>query len=901
MAVRTANTGANAWNTNAAWVGSVQPTAADDVIIPASATVTIGNGVTAVARSVVVQSGGTLSFFNSSTARLNIGDATAGASNKALDFQSGSAIINGASAVITFQSTSATQQTITTNGISLVGIVISGVGSSYILGDALTSVAGLTVSSGTFNSGNYNITMPAFSFGNNIARTITLGSSALSLTGQSPWAGTAVTNLTMTSNTAVATVSNASPVISLTTTAFNWNGLSFVSTTPNTLTMTLPTTGAATIRNLTVAPGLSKVGQLTLQGNLTLTTLTLTSNSDANKILVVSHLAGTARTITANSVVITNTVDFIDITGAGAATWTVAGTGATYLGDGQGNSGITFTTPAAQTISSGNWDNAANWTSRIPLPQDDVTVTGSSAVTLNMLRAGKSLDFSGYSGTLTLTSSGGTYWFFGGVTLGASMSYGANPNTFNINLAGRGNHTITSNGKEFMMAGSNQSVVIMAPGGTYTLADNFSLRNVANSFTFGVNAGTFNSANYNMNIGRLVTASGLTRTVNLGTSTITLRIISASPITITTAGLTLSATNATFTIAEATATARTLELGGSWIGTLNYTVAGSTGQLNITTAAIISTLNFSDANNARTLQITAAITLVCFNFNVVGTAGKLMTVKSSSTALAFLGKPFGGTLYNASQNYIAYEYIQVNQPQSLWLGPNSSASNSPSILATAPTYQHIQTASSYSAAGTSITATFALTPTAGRLLIGYFASSNSQGTFTPPAGWTQVVTNNTSAIAYIFYKIADGTETSVTFSQTTNRTLYAQAVEYSGFSGTPTLDVTDNNGNGISTTSLSTTATTGPTNTGQPALAVAMLASPTSLAATTGITNGFIEDRTLTNASSQFKGAVKELTSLAAVSTTFSWTTGRSGTAVGLAVFKNVPLPTNGNFFQFFN
>lgn len=35
MSVITANTGSNNWNTAGAWVGGIQPTAADDVVIPA--------------------------------------------------------------------------------------------------------------------------------------------------------------------------------------------------------------------------------------------------------------------------------------------------------------------------------------------------------------------------------------------------------------------------------------------------------------------------------------------------------------------------------------------------------------------------------------------------------------------------------------------------------------------------------------------------------------------------------------------------------------------------------------------------------------------------------------------------------------------------------------------------
>jgi hypothetical protein len=60
MATITANAATGNWNANGTWVGSVQPTAADDVVIPSGAVVTIPAAVTALCRSIDVQSGATL-------------------------------------------------------------------------------------------------------------------------------------------------------------------------------------------------------------------------------------------------------------------------------------------------------------------------------------------------------------------------------------------------------------------------------------------------------------------------------------------------------------------------------------------------------------------------------------------------------------------------------------------------------------------------------------------------------------------------------------------------------------------------------------------------------------------------------------------------------------------------
>lgn len=899
MATRTANTGTNNWNTNAAWVGSVQPTAADDVIIPSGATVVIQIATNVYARSVTVQAGGTVTQ-NLASATLNIGDGTAGAGNVALSVSASATWnISGANGTIVFVSTSATQQTINTGGKTMTNMRFDGAGSSYILGGAVTSSGTITINAGTFNSDNYSITAGGINVGIATARTITLGSSTITCTNSSSnFIFFGLTNLTFTANTAVVNCTGA--IVSfnnvIVINSFNWNGLSFVISGGGQATFNI---AGATVRSIRINGTASKTNIYRFTGNFTCTEdFEVNSASLVNTVMLQSSIDGATRTITAANAIVGNQVDLMDIEGAGAATWTVAGTGATYLGDCGGNSGITFTTPVAQTITSGNWDNAANWTSRIPLPQDNVTVSGSGSVSQNMIRIGADIDYSGFTGTLTLPST--VYMFcFGSVTLGAGMSYGSNPNTLNFTLAGRGSHTITSNGVEFMPAGSNQVISVITPNGTYTLTDDFLQRNTTAAFSFNPLAGTFDSGNFDLYVGRFLSTGTVTRTINLGTSEIFLRSASAASILTFSGTPTLSAIGATFTIVSASANARTVELGGQWIGTFNYTIAGSTGQLNVTQAGIISELNFSDASNARTLQITQGISLTCLNFNVTGTAGKLMTVKSSTTTLAYLSSPL--QLYNSSQDYIAYEYLGVNQPQSLWLNTHSTASNSKGIYATEPTYKHVQSTSS-TATGTSLSVNYIIPTVAGNLLVAYFTSSNAQGTFTPPSGWTQAVTNSNGAFVYIFYKVADGSETTVSFTQTVSRTLNLVIAQYQGFTGTPTLDVTDTNVSSGSVTSLATTAGSPPTNTDQPALAFAAIVNPSALAATTGVTDDFVEDRTNTALSTVFKGAVKELTTLAPVETTISWTTSRANTAAVLAVFKDVAvIPTNtGNFFAFF-
>jgi hypothetical protein len=904
MATRTANTGSNNWNTNAAWVGGVQPTVADDVVIPSGAVVTIPASTTVSCRSLSLTGTGTLTQ-TATGGTINCGDGTAGTGNVAISV-AGTATWNTGTGnpIINLVSTSTTQQIITTGGVSLPNVQINSVNSSYILGDAFTISGTFTLNAGTFDTDSYNMTVGTFSNGGSGVRTLTLGSSAITVTGNMT---NRSTNLTVTANTATITTTGASPSTAISGSgggnALDWNGTSFVFNPTGSQSIIF--VSGSTVNNLTITGGASKTAVANFNAGRTLIitgTLSMTGDSTANRLYATTTVSGLPTTLSVGTLGTFSNLDLMDITASGAsAPWDLSAiTG--LSGDCLGNTNITFTTAVAQTMSSGgSWDNAANWTSRIPLPQDNVTVTGSGAVTLNMQRFGRDIDLSGYSGTMTLTSSGLDYELFGSVMLGAGMSWGLNPNTFRLNLAGRGAHTVTSNGIAFFPVGTNAGLDIAAPNGTYTLTDNLNYKTPAGS-PLSVTAGTFDSANYQLDIGRLTSTGTIDspRTINLGTSTINLHITGGNTmISMQSTGLTPTGMeNATFNPQQVASSTKTFDLGGATIGTLNWNMSGNTGAVNFTTSGRIVTLNFSDASNARTLQITGGQTLTVDNFNVFGGASRLITVRSSNTSLAFLSNP-RGQIFTSAQDYIAYEYIAPVQPQSLWLNTNSTATNCVGIGSTAPTYRHKQSTAT-TLTGTSITAAYPIATTPGSLLIVYFHSSSSQGTYTPPAGWTLAVTKAESAVVYIYFKVADGTEGNVTFSQTTSRVLNAALVEYTGFSGTPTLDVTDSNNNPSLATSLSTNGTN-PSNTDQPALALALLGNPSVMAATTGLTNNFIEDRTLTNTNSSFKGAVKELTTIAAVNTTFSWTTSRANSAIVLAVFTNVPLSTNGNFFLFFN
>lgn len=611
MSTITANTGSVTWNTNGAWVGGIQPTAADDVVIPASAIVTIPTATTALGRSLTVQSSGTIAFATT-TSVLTLGDATAGAGNVALSVSSGATVTLTGIGTINFISTSATVQTIATGGKTMPNFTLNGSTGSWQLTDSST-ISNITHATGTFSTNNQTVstgTMDAIGG----SGTLTFGSSAISATF---WQ---VRNFkTITANTATVTLSNASSSFDNNHVAgTNYNGMSVIQSGSGTCVLG-PSGGGGgpiTLANYTRTGSASKIDALSI-GTTSLTctgTFTANGNSVTNRLIVQSSTLGTARTITAATVSMSN-VDFADITGAGAATWS-----GTSIGNALGNSGITFTTPVTRyCVSTGgaiDLDSTTMWATTsggasgasVPLCHDDVVFDANSAATnnrLNQTRFCRNLTVtSGFIRSLTATNPTANT-IYGDVVFGANMTGLGNSSSGHWQLSGRGAQTIQMNGASFSNTSSSGLVSIITPSGSYSMQDAFS----GSSGTLNVQAGTLNTNNYSITIPSFLANQGaLARTVNLGTSIVTVSTWTAS-------GVTLNASSSTIVIAKASTASRTFGGGGLTYGTLNYTVANSPGTLAITGANTFGTLNIGPG---RTVTSPAAVIQTIGSLNTSG-------------------------------------------------------------------------------------------------------------------------------------------------------------------------------------------------------------------------------------------------------------------------------------------
>jgi hypothetical protein len=268
--------------------------------------------------------------------------------------------------------------------------------------------------------------------------------------------------------------------------------------------------GLLTFFNLTRTGTAAKTDLFTIASNITVTgTLTITGNSAINRVLVrQSATPGTPVTITAAAVTLSN-CDFIDIVGAGVATWS-----GTLLGDCGGNSGITFEPSVTQTATgtaSFTW-STHGWTTRVPLPQDDVVIPNSfiagRSITFDMPRAGRSITFT-CTGNPSITSSIGTL-SFGSFLMASGMTGVLGSHT----VCGRGSYAIGCAGTTPF-----QAFGVSAPGGTYILQDALTVTGTATT-GITVNIGTLNTNGMSVTTGGRFTMNG--GDLILGASTVTL-------------------------------------------------------------------------------------------------------------------------------------------------------------------------------------------------------------------------------------------------------------------------------------------------------------------------------------------------------------------------------------------
>jgi len=428
-------------------------------------------------------------------------------------------------------------QLITTNGKALDNpVTFNGVGGTVQLQDAMTvgSTRIVTLTNGTLNLNNKNLTCGFFSSSNSNIRSLIMGSSTVTLTNTGTtntlWNIATSTNMTLSAGTS--TITLVSIGVSTATTRF-WQGggLTYNNLTlPGDVNCTIYIYGTNTFNNVT-ANGPGSVGRFTVvwvNNNTVTGTLSSTSAAVNQRSFwcVVQNTAVTSSTITAGTVNLSN-IDFRNITAAGAsAPWSGPG-----FANGGNNSGITF--PAAKTVywnnaAGGNWTDA-NWAavsggstsiSNLPLAQDTAVLnnagtangitiswpgnwsigtfncaTLTNSVTMNESTSAGSLDFFGeiiLSNSMTIATAGSS-WLTNSTTSNIT-SAGVTLTCFNlVTQAVAGGYTRLVD--DLRVSGNISALAntLNLNGRTLTVSGNFSVQGPANSITF--NGGAINVGN----------------------------------------------------------------------------------------------------------------------------------------------------------------------------------------------------------------------------------------------------------------------------------------------------------------------------------------------------------------------------------------------------------------------
>ena len=622
------------------------PTAADDVYFDALShttdyTVTLSQPGNCLNINFTNPASGTLTF--GGTSNMNVYG----------NFTIFSTIIWLNNSVITFIATT-TGKTITLNSVVLsnVSVTFNGNGGEWTLQDTFNIGGILTLTAGTLITNNQTVTCGYLTISGALTRTLTLGSSTINATG---WTAQTATNLTFNANTstiALSSVNNA--------TYFNNLTYNIVTFSPG--SSKVFDISGATFATLTITGGADDY-ELNFTGNFTVSgTLTINGNSNVYRLLIASSVNGTARTLTAAAVSMSY-VDIQDITGAGAGSWNLSSiTGGS--GDCGGNTNITFTSPTTQHwiaggSGGGSWSEVSKWTSRIPLPQDDVIMDlafgTSQTVYADMPRMGKNIDWSGATWTTSLTFNlGGTTQkrVFGSITYASGMT-----NQGILILAGRSSYTLTAPGINF-----NSGITVDAHNGTYTLGSNLT---TSISYSLTLTKGTFTADSYSINAGSISTAAGTT--LNLGTATHYLTVTG----TVWTCLGTLNAQTSTIIISNTQNFAITFAGNSKVYNNVWFDRGSSTSSITISGNNTFG--EFKDTGTAaHSILFTTGTTQTFSSFVVRGNPGALITITSTTTGThaLIMSKPVPAI----QTDYLNIQHSIVT-PTNTWFAGNNSVNN----------------------------------------------------------------------------------------------------------------------------------------------------------------------------------------------------------------------------------
>lgn len=634
--------------------GASVPTSSDDVTFDS-----LSNATAYTVTITATTNCANISFSNPLVGALTF--AGSSALNVFGNFTILSVIIRSYIGALTFSATSI-GKILTFNSITFASVtVFNGVGGEWTLQDAFNNgTSSITLTAGTLNTNGKTVTCGAFSATSASLRTLTLGASIINCAS---WV-TNSANITLNANTSTFALSGSGSGGIFQGAGLNYN----IVTITNTTTSAISIAGANTYVDLTLTGATNKTQSFAFGSDQIITgTLTINGNSAINRLLVSSNIIGTARTLSATTI-ITGNVDWMDITAGGTANWNLTTQATNSSGDCGGNSGITFTTADTETwnnANGGSW-SGANWTgvvtSRVPLPQDTVSMSvafgTSKTITADMPRLGGSIDWTGATWTTALTwtlstatSIFGSLLMINNLTLGSATQL--------LTFSGRGSFTFTSNALTF-----EKPITLNAPTGTLTLGGNLTL---GVTRVLSITNGTFtvSGSNYVISTGLLTLNGG---TLILGTETDLITGTGTTAWNVTSGAL--NANTSTIKINDTSNTAISFVGGGKTYNNVYFSRGISTASNTIADSNTFADFK-DDGSVAHSLIFTAGTTQTVTTFTVSGNASNLITINSTTTATHALIKSGDGTI---NRNYLNIQH-SVATPAATWFAGSSSTNN----------------------------------------------------------------------------------------------------------------------------------------------------------------------------------------------------------------------------------
>jgi hypothetical protein len=584
-------------------------------------------------------------------------------------------------------------QTIKSNGqTSWIDIYIESLNGTILLADAFTAATGVTldITSGTFDTNGYALTVGRLQSSYNNIREINLRASTVTLTS-------AATNINFTNNTNLTFNAGTSTINVGPDSGNNWHDV--YAGTPNTIAFytlkvegsqftTSNFTGNCTFNNLILShkPSTNAEGEIdyTFTGTQVITgtlscTNTATAATGVKRIGIISATSGTQVNLTVNAWGNTATdISFKDINLIGA----VGVLSGVRLGDCGNNTNITF--PSPKTVywvgtglrywySSNSYAPTSGGTPDItnfPLPQDTLVIDNASGASPNISffigqQQSKIGTINAVNRTTSATIAGAADIFVhGDFTLGTGITW-SHTGALVFQKAG-GTQTINTNGITLPCP------ISIFPGATLQLGGALTTTKM---LIIPYEKGSFDAVTYNvtvLNVDITGTSNSYLR-MGSGTWTVTgtgtVWFINGSPI--------IYAGTSTVVLSDNSATARTFSGNGTYYNKI--TIGGTTGS---------STTTFNGSNiigelaSTKTVAHTIAFGSTIHTFgkwSVTGTAGNVVTITGTSTANVIAGPAVTGVDYLAMGTW----GISTSSPGEFYAGANSTGTAAAPVFRTA--------------------------------------------------------------------------------------------------------------------------------------------------------------------------------------------------------------------------